>query len=56
MIWQTEKFPNLRDGLALSYAAANKGQNRAAKRAREVAKANLQKNGWTHLLIRQSME
>ncbi len=31
------KLPNLRDGLALSYAAANKGNNRAATRAREAA-------------------
>ncbi len=31
------KLPNLRDGLALSYAAANKGNSRAATRAREAA-------------------
>ena len=31
------KLPNLRDGLALSYAAANKGKSRAATRAREAA-------------------
>ena len=31
------KLPNLRDGLALSYAAADKGMNRAATRARETA-------------------
>lgn len=31
------KLPNLRDGLALSYAAANKGNNKAATRAREAA-------------------
>ncbi len=31
------KLPNLRDGLALSYAAANKGNNKAAKRAIEAA-------------------
>ncbi|MBR2021443.1 MAG: hypothetical protein IJ939_03315, partial [Clostridia bacterium] len=31
------KLPNLRDGLALSYAAANKGNSKAATRAREAA-------------------
>ena len=31
------KFPNLRDGLALSFAAANKGNSKAATRAREAA-------------------
>ncbi len=31
------KLPRLRDGLALSYAAANKGNNKAATRAREAA-------------------
>lgn len=31
------KLPNLRDGLALSYAAADKGMNRAATRARDAA-------------------
>lgn len=31
------KLPNLRDGLALSYAAANKGNNKAATKAREAA-------------------
>ena len=31
------KLPNLRDGLALSYAAAEKGKNKAATRAREAA-------------------
>ena len=30
------KLPNLRDGLALSYAAANKGRSKAATRAREA--------------------
>ena len=32
-----QKLPNLLDGLALSYAAANKGKSRAATRAREAA-------------------
>lgn len=32
-----QKFPNLRDGLALSYAAANKGKSKAATRARDAA-------------------
>lgn len=31
------KLPNLRGGLALSYAAANKGNSKAATRAREAA-------------------
>lgn len=31
------KLPNLEDGLALSYAAADKGMNKAATRAREAA-------------------
>ena len=31
------KLPNLRDGLALSYAAANNGNSRAATKAREAA-------------------
>ena len=31
------KLPNLRDGLAVSYAAADKGNNKAATRAREAA-------------------
>ena len=31
------KLPNLRDGLALSYAAANKGNNKEATKAREAA-------------------
>ena len=31
------KLPNLRDGLALSYAAANKGNSNAATKAREAA-------------------
>ncbi len=30
-------YPNLRDGLALSYAAADKGKSKAATRAREAA-------------------
>lgn len=33
----SKKFPHLRDGLALSYAAADKGNSRAATRAREAA-------------------
>ena len=32
-----KKFPNLRDGLALSYAAADKGNSKEAKKAREAA-------------------
>lgn len=32
-----KKFPNLRDGLALSYAAASTGNNNAATKAREAA-------------------
>ena len=35
------KLPNLRDGLALSYAAANKGKSKAATRAREAAYTEL---------------
>lgn len=33
----SSKLPNLRDGLALSYAAAEKGNSKAASRAREAA-------------------
>ena len=32
-----KKFPNLRDGLALSYAAADKGNSKEEKKAREAA-------------------
>lgn len=33
----SKKLPNLRDGLALSYAAASKGNNKAATKARDAA-------------------
>ena len=48
------KLPNLRDGLALSYAAANKGNSKAATRAREAAYMEnyetLVKNSETNML------
>ena len=45
------KLPNLLDGLALSYAAANKGKSKAATRAREAAYTEQSEKGTSDNLL-----